>query len=338
MLFNRITRFLVAPTITNLQLNTAISSGYTEQSSFYDYDYNLSFTFASTFAPPVPYTQWVLVLQKSTDNVTWTNTSASGNWPATSAPTSWTVSIPSADRDVGTYYRMAVYLGTYDEFVSASSSTTPLTSLNIATYQVYGATLIYAATATSQTNIPVPTGANRITAKVLSSGGDGSGATAFDGGGGGGGRYVITPAISINSNYTFDIEYTLNATGTCGVRCNTTGDRLYVNNGGNGPVNGVGLGSTTDLYKEGIFNVTYATALNGTDSTGPYSVAGFAQSSPWGSTVKSDGPFGNSGLPADDAIMAEMFGCGGNGCLSTQGNQNPALGSGGIVQITFTKV
>jgi hypothetical protein len=92
------------------------------------------------------------------------------------------------------------------------------------------------------------------------------------------------------------------------------------------------------LYKEGIFNVTYATALNGTDSTGPYSVAGFAQSSPWGSTVKSDGPFGNSGLPADDAIMAEMFGCGGNGCLSTQGSQNPALGSGGIVQITFTKV
>lgn len=338
MLFNRITRFLVAPTITNLQLNTAISSGYTQESAFYDYDYNLSFTFTSTFAPPVPYTTWTLVLQKSTNNLTWTNTSASGNWPAISVPTSWTVSIPVADRDVGTYYRMAAYLGTYDEFVSASSSTTPLTSLNMATYQVYGATRIYSATAASQTNIPTPSGANRLLAKVLSSGGDGADATLFDGGGGGGGRYVVTPLISINSNYTFDINYSLTAAGTCGVKCNTTGDRLYVNNGGDGPQNNIGVGATTDLYKEGIFNVTYASAQNGTDSTGPYVTAGFAQASPWGSTVKSDGPFGNSGLPADDAVMAEMFGCGGNGCLVTQNNQNAASGSGGIVQITFVRV
>lgn len=333
MLFNRITRFLVAPTISNVQLVSGISSSYTQQSSFYDYVYKLTFTFNSTYAPPPPDTTvWRARLQKSTDTVTWVDTSVSFNLPAISTNSSWDAPIPVEDRTPNTRFRIAIFTNSYNEFVTASSFVTTGSSIDIATYQVYGPTLIYAATSVNNTGIAVPTYANRLIARIVSSGGDGVTGDFF-GAGGGGGRYVVTSAISINSNYVFDISYSLAAMGACGITCTTTGDRLFVNNAADGVAfnpfgpSVPGAGATTDLYKEGIFNVAYTTALNGT--TGIATDAGVSQGRPWGSDTPS------ITVPGGNALMAEGFGFGGNGAVN---NAIPANGSGGIVQITFSRV
>ena len=345
MLYNRIFRPITPPVLTAVSISSTIGTGFTQYSPSFTYLYLINFTIDVKAPPPVPYTTWRAILQKSTDAISWTNTASQANYTFNPGLYPWAQSfaIPAADTDIGVYYRIAIFLVNpttlaTDEFVTASSvaTGTPLTEMNVQTDQIYGSARDLTATASTLTGLAVPTGANRLVVWIMSRGGNGNAGTMFNnGGGGGGGRTVVTSKISILSNYTFDLSC---GASTSGVTCVTTGDQLLVNNGQNGSVGAGGLGATTDAAKTGIFNVAYTQVDNGTN--GLVYDGGISANQPFVpvNPVYSTGPFGGSGLPIDDAIIAGYSGCGGNGVPSIWFGASPAQGSGAIVRLTFIKV
>lgn len=338
MLYNRIFRTVLTPSLASFSYSNGLRSGFTDASTYAPYDFLLTFNYTETAPPPAPYTSWSLLVQRSTNNITWVDTPVIGNWSTT---TPGIISIPDTQWFVGSYYRVQTVLrnpttGVIEERFTNTSSVGPITNYTIATYKVYGAVRQSAASVSSIAGISPPSGSTFWNCDIISAGGAGFSSTgAFYGGGGGGGRLV-----QLGTNTTpadrFTISVSTGPSGFCSITNTTYGEFFRVRNGGNGFVSAPGQGSTSfnDETNALSWLIQSTDGPNGNLTQGGGLSANF---SPLPVAAPSQGPFGNSGLPADNAIIAGYYGFGGNGVPTTFPNASPAQGSGGNVTLTFFK-